>query len=227
MIQVYQLSANNFSNNPLYKRYAVIGLSNILHMKINLKKAGATQFKTFEPVKSFTSSTEIENHKAASYLNNFTIYLQEFRFDSASHLACKRTVRFLLEKKLWIKNFPENYKMCMSYSQFNDHEQLKMFNELEFSIKPAKIIHLFSFTKLPSLVQKAFCAFINCVSVQALTSISFNQTKNDEIVSVGNKMLKLESLGAEKLKDYFNSLYGEPVFNDEFINKNFTHVINQ
>jgi len=218
LVQVYQLSINNFSNNILYKKYAISCLSNMLHMKINYKKLMAPHGKMFEPSSAKSTpngSTLIEVKKAECYLNGCVIYLQEFRFDGASHLACKRTVRFLIERKIWCKNFSENYKMCMNFAQFNDPNELKSFNEIKYGLKPTQIIKPLLAVSQLSPALKAFCAFINCVPVQVLTSSYFIQNKSGELNSIGKEMIRYESLGADKLKDYFNSLYGKIVFNDE------------
>lgn len=234
---MYQLSINNFSNNTLFRKYALCTLCQILKIKISYKKSNG-QWKIYEPklAKSNKSVDDDNRKQFVHYLNNCTIYLQEFRTDSSSHSSCKKTVRFLLDKRLWLKNYQDNSKICLNFSQFNDANELKTYNKLSYSIGCKQIMKPFGVINGLNSTQTAFCVFIACIPIQVITSIGFNnQTKNsnhemdlvDDFNTVGKQIIRFESIGIEKLRDYFNFLYGKAIFTDEFIKSKYNQIINQ
>lgn len=165
LIQVYQLSINNFSNNVLYKKFALISLCQLLNMKIYFKRSNG-QWKMYEPftirhseknLKKIASEKYLDENRfklnpekkiLMNFLNDAVIYLQEFRTDTtetsqALQNFSKRFVRNLLNKKLWMSKFADNSKICMKFSQFNDECELNSYQRFFFTIDPYKITNIF------------------------------------------------------------------------------------
>lgn len=228
MIQVYQLSINNFSNNNLYKKHALQTCSNLLNIKIYLKKINGI-WRLYEPKTNSHSHDEI------------TIYLREFRSDSTKNTMSNKYVRFLLDKKLWLSRQKENSNICMQYSQFND-EELAKYEKYYFCIKPSKIIEKFNDIVNMSVTKQIFVVFIQTLPIQSLMYIDTNAQKstlnkvsnskdniNDEVVkemeftsefnTIGKQIFRFESQGKKYLIDYINFLWGKKIFNDEFLNR--------
>jgi len=234
LIQVYQLSINNFSNNVLFKKYALGGLSQILKIKISYKKSNG-QWKVYEPCvpKSQKQPLDDTTKQYLHYLNNNTIYLQEFRTDNNNQYSCKKTVRFLLDKRLWIKNYSDNTKICLNFSQFNDSNELKTYLKYSYGISPKQIIKPFKLVDDLNFTQKIFCIFLCLAPIQLIISIGLTQKLShsefdysDEFNSIGKQIVRFESISNEKLRDYFNYLCGKPVFTDDFIRSKYVQVIN-
>lgn len=222
----------------MFKKYALGGLCQILNMKISYKKSNG-QWKAYEPIVALKSSSQKQQANDETvkqylhYLNNCTIYLQEFRTDNSSQYSCKKTVRFLLDKRVWIKNYSDNSKICLNFSQFNDSDELKTYLKYSYSINPKQLIKPFKMISNLSYTQKIFCIFICLAPIQLIIAIGLNQKQtnpefdyNDEFNSIGKQIIRFESISNEKLKDYFNFLCGKSVFTDEFINSKYVQVIN-
>ncbi|CAF0762307.1 unnamed protein product [Brachionus calyciflorus] len=215
LLQVYQMSINNFSNNSLYKKYALGSLCKILKMRIYYKKSNG-QWKCYSPNKRQINEKReisIENQNIIDlmeYLNTQTIYLQEFKHElSNQSLYVNKNIRFLLDKKLWLTNHHENSKICMKFSQFNDPTELKLYQDEYFLIDSKRIIQIFmSQLNDISLYEKVFCVFIYKVPVEIIlkgyypsntdqTSFFYNKDKfsfefSPEFNTIGKQILKLE-----------------------------------
>ena len=85
----------------------------------------------------------VEEKCQLDYLNECTIYLQEFRTEPAIKPA-KKLIRVLLDKKLWLSKCANNSKICMNFSQFNDEAELMAYQRDFFTIDPKRITELFS-----------------------------------------------------------------------------------
>lgn len=206
LVEVYQLSINNFSNNALYKKFALPSLSQILNLTIYYKKSNG-QWKCFYPFINRHSEKTLkklacqqfldenkykitsEKKKQMDYLNEHVIYLQEFRSDTLNKTSLcnptKKVVRILMSKKLWLSKFTENLKICMNFSQFNDKQEYDKYQKLFFTIDSTKISDIF--TKRSKSYEKtnqmnmAFCVFIQSVSVNIITNcINTNSLSNDQ-----------------------------------------------
>jgi len=201
LLQVYQLSINGFSNNSLYKRFALQTISKMLHVKIYCKKAN-DQWKYLDPTvnKSNQSKTN-ENacqkaddfEKYFKYLNEITFYLQEFRSVNRSVLSSNqihtnKNVRILLEKKMWLSKFKDNARICMKFSQFNDVNELKSYQQPHFCMDARKIIDFFYSSEALNLnlFKKIFCVFVDIVPVHLMMNCEFANSKKSSQQSVTN-----------------------------------------
>ncbi|RNA28802.1 hypothetical protein BpHYR1_024917 [Brachionus plicatilis] len=215
LIQVYQMSINNFSNNPLYKKYALGSLSKMLKMRIYYKKSNGT-WKCYSP-----NRRQVEKKKIAidnqnivdlmEYLNGQTIYLQEFKYDRAGQsLFVNKNIRFLLDKKLWLLNHHENSKICMKFSQFNDTTELNLYQDEYFLLDCKRLVQIFlSHLNDITLFEKVFCVFIYKVPIEIIvkehklsseqSSLFYDKEKTSfdfspEFNTIGKQILKLEQL---------------------------------
>ncbi len=230
------MSINNFSNNLLYRKFAISNLCQILQMKINFKKTNG-QWKTYEPKQTQSTSTDPNIKQYLNYLNSCVIYLHEFRHDSSSHLTFKKTIRYLLNKKQWCKNYSDNVKICLNFAQFNDPDELKAYQKLAYSISSNQLMKSLGPIENLNETNKLFHAFISHLPIDILVSASFNQNKNinhemelnDECNSVGKQIIRFESMGgSQKLKEYFSYLlYGRKITNDnDSLNSQLSIIIN-
>lgn len=166
-------------------------------MKIFYKKSNGI-WKCYEPSRSRTRSNVIndENNKdmeeevqrSRSNLIDSTIYMQEFKSESnssnkkqyefpvsyqqlsSSNNSCahNKSVRILLNKKLWLSNYADNSKICMKFSQFNDLDELRSFEENFFCMESAKIINLLNIKDNMNYYYKIFSVFLNSLPVRSL-----------------------------------------------------------
>lgn len=257
LIQVYQMSINNFSNNSLYKKYALGSLSKILKMKIYYKKSNGI-WKCYSPnVKHQVEKKDIsiDNHNLVDlmdYLNYQTIYLQEFKYDGAKQsLFLNKNIRFLLDKKMWLFNHHENSKICMKFSQFNDSTELKIYQDEYFLLDCKRLIQIFlSHLNDISMFEKVFCVFIYKVPIEIIlkgfkknqeqsslfyTSEKVNFDFTPDLNTIGKQIYKLEQL--DHLDEglfirYMNFLWsGKSTlcgkFTKEIVNRYFQKLINQ
>lgn len=201
LIQVYQLSINNFCNNTLYKKYALISLCQLLNIKIYFKRTNG-QWKMYEPFTNKYNEKNLrkivneeyfqklsENREEVDYLNQCIIYLQEFKSDSLSQLSTsghaysRKFIRILLNKKLWVSKHTDNAKICMKFSQFNDEREMKDYQRAYFTIDPKTIIDVFSTKKgqlysqlsepFIDLNKKLFCVLIHFIPVWVLLNADY------------------------------------------------------
>lgn len=255
LIQVYQMSINNFSNNPLYKKYALGSLSKMLKMKIFYKKWNGV-WKCYSPNKRQVEKKEIsiENQSTIDlieYLNGQTVYLQEFKYQGADQtLYLNKNIRFLLDKKLWLLNHHENSNICMKFSQFNDSTELKLYQDEYFLLDCKRLIQIFlSHLNDISLFEKVFCVFIYKVPIEIilkkLTTSSeqtcllymgdvINFEFNSDFNTIGKQIFKLEQmdhLDEGLFIKYMNFLWtGKGTANGKFskdiVNRYFQKIIN-
>ena len=226
-------------------------------MKIYFKKANG-QWKLYEPVSArlgqrplapfhkFTDLYEVEANlserkKHLEVLNESIIYLQEFRTETQSKsakLSGKKSVRILLNKRLWLSKHMENSQICMSFSQFNDADELRKYQQAYYSLPFRKITSLLEPIVHFDPIYKAFCVFISKAPVHLLLHCEnkiddFKPVKTDsqtmelnfstEFNTIGKQIKKFQS-NKEKLYDFFNYLWGKALFNEEFVNSKFSLI---
>lgn len=250
------MNINNFSNNSLYKKYALGSLSKMLKMKIYYKKTNG-QWKCHGPSKktSYDKLLLIDNENIVDlvdYLNNTTIYLQEFKSDSSqtmkeslNNIFLSKNIRFLLDKKLWLSNYHENAKICMKFSQFNDKDELKLYQDPFFQIDSKKILTIFlANSSYLNIYERIFCVFVYKVPVQIL--IRCLGMSNEQFIcnfrdyefsveqnTIGKQILKLQTVDlspdAGLFLKYLNYLWASSAnkFNLETVNKYFFKLLNQ
>jgi len=146
LIQVYQLSVNNFSSNLLFRRFAISAFSKILKINICYKKCRG-HWRLFEPnVKAPTQTTTTTT--SPDCLDQSTIYLQEIKLNStpfssapspASNIPTTKNVRLLLSKKLWLSKYYSNSYVCMKFTQFNDAYELTKYEEQNSCLNPSQL----------------------------------------------------------------------------------------
>lgn len=256
LIQVYQMSINNFSNNSLYKKYALGSLSKMLKMKIYYKKSNGI-WKCYSPNKRQMEKKEIsmDNHNLIDlieYLNSQTIYLQEFKYDGNEQcLYLNKNIRFLLDKKLWLLNHSENSKICMKFSQFNDSTELKIYQDEYFLLDSRRLVQIFlSHLNDMSMFEKVFCVFVYKVPIEIIlkgfktnseqSSLFYASDKTNfdftpDLNTIGKQIFKLEQLNhldEGLFIRYMNFLWNGKAnlngkFTKEIVNKYFQKLINQ
>jgi hypothetical protein len=230
-------------------------------MKIYYKKSNG-QWKLYEPytnrlkekhLRKLTcqhyldenNSKAVEKKNLLDYLNECVIYLQEFRTDTVCNNikanTCKKSVRILLNKKLWLSKYSDNPKICMSFSQFNDADELKSYQKPYFCIESSKITDLFTKSYEPNFINKLFCVFINIAPVHLILNSEYypgnylnkliedEQNKSDasfdlsemefsqEYSTIGKQLARFQIKGKQKCYDYLNHLWGKVIFHDEFV----------
>ena len=204
LIQLYQLSINNFSSNQMYNKFAAKYLSHYLGMRVCLKRTNG-KWKFYEPHKHRYSD---ENWKSElfDYLNETSIYLYEFKVNrnvlarldtnnntknSGGEAKCQnggsngKIIRILLNKRLWLKNYHENSKICMRFSQFSDPDELNKYNQCKCLVDSLRLLHVFKSACHASLranpnyllsssiiddFKKIFFAFILCSPIDLLVN---------------------------------------------------------
>jgi hypothetical protein len=156
----------------------------MLHVKIYFKKAN-DQWKYLDPTdvnkstqpkaNENVSRLNEEHEKCSKYLNEITFYLQEFRSVNRSTLSSNlihtnKNVRILLEKKMWLSKFKDNARICMKFSQFNDINELKSYQQPHFCMDSRKIIDFFYSNEglNLNLFKKIFCVFVDIVPVHLI-----------------------------------------------------------
>lgn len=207
---MYQLSINNFSNNALFRKYAIAILAKILNVNIFNKRTNG-QWKFYEPSRNNKSTKDEEKAKLMSYLNECTIYLQEFRADSSymnknlsfDFMPCTKNFRILLDKKLWLSKQHENSKICMKFSQFNDSEELKKYELASFCMDSSKIVNLFNLNENEDEFQKIFCIFINIVQMQSIVyaELPTNKSLNSKFQTMEKGPDKMEFINEKEIKE--------------------------
>ena len=202
VLQVMQLGVNNFAANGLFRRHALVALGRMLHMNIFYKKPNGQwrQYLIDQHNDDGDDDAEDQNYDAEAgledederqhllgVLRQQAIYLQEFRFETASVLvsserlhapiSCTRSVRVLLNKRLWLSRQAENAKICMRFAQFSEPTQLNAFMEPCMSaVDTNRIVHLLcrgggDNLDNEDMVRKTFCVFIDTISMQLLLSV--------------------------------------------------------
>lgn len=205
LIQLYQLSINNFSSNQLYNKFATKYLSYYLGMRVCLKRTNG-KWKFYEPHKHRSHSDEAWKSELFDYLNETSIYLYEFKVasnrnplarldtnnntksngsESKMQTCNSKIIRILLNKRLWLKNYHENAKICMRFSQFCDPDELNKYNQCKCLIDSLRLLHVFknachlslrinaNYLLSSSIVddfKKIFFAFIMCSPIDLLVN---------------------------------------------------------
>lgn len=269
IIQVYQLSINNFCNNSLYRKFALSSISKLLKIKLYYKKSnGQWKFYDSESNSSaannkFDSTSNVNN--LMECLNETTIYLQEIRFDPDARssqtntfkLSFNKSVRLLLDKKLWLSNYLDNNKICIKFSQFNDLEQLKIYREPYFLIDSIQFVNqILSRMKTTdkrelNIYQRTFFVLINKLSVEVIldstnpcgskmitnnnenlqltkevTSLIKTILNSAELNTIGKQYYSFElARGKEALFVYMNLWLGKNIFNDDFVNRCYSNIL--
>lgn len=238
LVQIYQLGINNFANNALYRKYALISISQLLNMKIFYKRANG-QWKMYESRPSLDNTKQsitVEKANQLNYLNDCVIYLQEFRTES-SNKSVKKVIRILLDKKLWLSKFANNSKICMNFAQFNDETELKSYQRHYFTFHPKMITDIFTgrndqanCTKVINLAftKKIFSVFLHSAPVQLMLNAESNthstlvhSTIIDSTISnsedieftqefntIGKQFRRFEVMGPGKLYQFINHIWG-------------------
>lgn len=131
----------------------------------NLRKIVSEQY-----LNSAKLNLSPEKQSLMDYLNQFTIYLQEFRTEAVNGhagYANKKVIRILLNKKIWVQKYAENSKICMKFAQFNDEMELRSYQRQYFTINPKQITDIFTertqvFLCLNKIVIYQGCIIISC-----------------------------------------------------------------
>ena len=217
-------------------------------MKIYFKKANG-QWKLHEPLTArlgqgsnpqmhkFFDMIEIdknlrvdERKKHLNVLNENMIYLQEFRTGtqttSVKHFG-KKTVRILLNKRLWVSKRSDNSQICMNFSQFNDPDELRRYHQAYYCIPFDRIVSLLNPIADYDPVYKAFCVFISIAPVhlllhcegQIIEGTNNSATKDFDFTSEFNTLGKqIKRYQKYELFKFFNHLWGKAIFDDDFVN---------
>ncbi len=204
-------------------------------MKICYKRANNT-WKTFDP--TFDAALAQQNVQNAlpnnKYLTTMTVYLQEVKTDPVN-----RIVRVLLDKRVWLTNYQDNLRICMQFSQFNDIDELKTYQQQYFLLDFKAILQNFlkNFKHL-NIYEKIFCVFICKVPVKFITSpadsahvIRYFDENFDPIRynlnTIGKQYQFLQSRydNKDKIISYLNHLWGKSIFNDEFVTNQFNQIL--
>lgn len=221
LVQVYQSSVNNVTENELMAKFGLKDLSSLLGMKIYIRTAdNKWDFLLPKKIKS-TSNPCIDYIK-----NNYTIYILEYMNQS------EKSYRLLLPRQQWFSNhkFPNNIKynekICSFYfTQFNHEDELKAYERPYLTIDLRLIIDLFNRVD-KNLINQIFCVFIDSISLKLLincnkynhngnTSLSYSFT--EDTVAIGRKFFKASLSNKDNLYDFLDFLFGKRVFNDEFV----------
>lgn len=240
MVQVYQLTFNNYSKNLLFRKFALPTLANLLGVKLCVKKSTG-QWRFYEP----------GGHRNRQNTGDlFTIYLQELKSDT----GCK-FFRILVEKRLWLSNHEENWFINTTrFSQFNDHTQIRAYKDqsvvVEFKslLTRTILVHLDSM----SIYERVFCGFMcdlpplhvlskvsdlvskanelfhepSKTTTRKLTSSTENRLVDKEINSFGELCYQIESTQRDstKLTYFFNMICGKNVIKETHVNREIQYV---
>ncbi len=193
-LQLYQLSINNFSENVLFRRFAVLSFSKMLNINVCYRKSNG-DWKLYEPDYLSIDKTKLAQDKLnlLNYLHESTIYLQEFSFNSIkininninNNSNSNKNVRLLLNKKLWLSKYYDNYKVCMKFTQFNDADELKLYQEPKSCLSLGQLIKFYCQNNdrinEDDNVSKIFCVFLVTLPIQTLIHcerVNYNNNNN-------------------------------------------------
>lgn len=223
----------------------------MLNINICYRKSSGN-WKLYEPDFSSIDKTKLTQDKLnlLDYLHESTIYLQEFRFSSTKinidninyNINSNKNVRLLLNKKLWLSKYYDNYKVCMKFTQFNDADELKIYQEPTSCLSLGQLVKFFNQnnerTKNEDYVSIMFCVFlvtlpiqtlIDCEHVNSNNNNPINVNKNSNLTenqmndlremefsadfnTIGKQFLKFEQKGHDKLINYLNYLLNNNKF---------------
>lgn len=213
VIQVYQLSINNFGANQLFQRHAIYALSRLLGMNIYcLKLTGQWRY---------AENKTIEQTDHAKLLNSLTIYLRELQFEN----QIGKNYRMLLPKKLWLSNRFDNMNISLRFSQFSDPDIFQHYQQKFFNISVNEMLrNIFgNRTDLLSPAQRAFCVLIYKISLEQLIKTEMsgdhNRSFSSELTSTLAKRFEMfeNSANLDQLYSLLDSLVEIPKF---FTNSN-------
>jgi hypothetical protein len=189
-------------------------------------------------------------------LNQYEIYLQEFRADPNDKTI--KSVRVLLKKKVWrTTDQTENARICMKFSQFNDSAEVKLYTDPFFCINSKKILKVFNMDNGLKTIDKIFCVFIFYVPVHLILNYENDQKKiwscnmsdewkklknaNDvlnaenaiemnltsKINTIGKQFARFSTLGANEVVQFLNHIWGRPIFTRQFVQDKFSMLISK
>jgi hypothetical protein len=220
----------------------------MLNINICYRKSNGN-WKLYEPDFSSIDKTKLPQDKLnlLNYLHESTIYLQEFRFSSTkisikninNKINSNKNVRLLLNKKLWLSKYYDNYKVCMKFTQFNDADELKLYQDPKACLSLDQLIKLYGqnndITSEEDYTSKIFCIFLVSLPINALIDcenlnnnnnaiVNKNGTQTDNQISelsemefsndfntIGKQFLKFEKKGHDKLIRYLNYLLNNKI----------------
>jgi hypothetical protein len=221
LIQVYQSSVNNITENELMAKFGLKDLSSLLNMKIYVRTVD-NKWNVLSPKKIKSSVNPCIDYIKSSY----SIFILEYMSKS------EKSYRLLLPRQQWFSNhkFPNNIKynekICSFYfTQFNHDDELKAYERPYLTMNLRLLMDLFNSVD-KNLINQVFCVFINSISLKLLINCnkynlngnsSLSYSFSEDTVAIGRKFFKASLSNKDDLYDFLNFLFGKRVFCDEFV----------